>query len=284
MRGGFTKEVVMATNCDSCGSKDSCKVENKAACQIIGTNSNNKFKHVIGVLSGKGGVGKSTVAANLAMSLHRKGYKVGILDADVTGPSIPRIMNIEEKRALMFENGLEAVEIEKGLKAMSLNLLLEEEKKPVIWRGPIITNTVKQFYQDVIWGDLDYLIIDMPPGTGDVAITIMQSFPISGIVMVSVPQDMVSMIVSKAIAMSKRLNVEVLGVVENMSYMQCPHCDEKIHVFESDETDTFLKDQDVELLAELPINSGVTTKAKLSKEMITIFDEMTDKIIAKVEV
>lgn len=270
-------------NCDSCGSKDKCTVENKEACQFIGTNSSNQFKRVIGVLSGKGGVGKSTVASNLAMALHRQGHKVGILDADITGPSIPRIFNAEDKKALMYEHGLEAVEIEKGLKAMSLNFLLDEEKKPVIWRGPIITNTVKQFYQDVIWGELDYLIIDMPPGTGDVALTIMQSFPMDGIVMVSVPQDMVSMIVSKAINMARRLNVEVLGVVENMSYMQCPNCDEKIRVFESDDVESFIKEEAVELLAELPINGKVTTKARLDDEVRTIFDTLATKVKEKVE-
>jgi len=272
----------MASNCDSCGSKDSCSVENKDACQVIGTNASNSFEHVIGVLSGKGGVGKSTVAVNLALALHRAGNKVGILDADITGPSVPRILNTETEKALMFEHGLEAVDVEEGLKAISLNYLIEEEKKPVIWRGPIITNTVKQFYQDVIWGELDYLIIDMPPGTGDVALTIMQSFPLDGIVMVSVPQDMVSMIVSKAIRMCKRLDVPVLGVIENMSYMKCPNCDDKIRVFESDEVDSFIKDQEVELLAELPINGAMTMKNRLNDDMIAIFDEIASKVSDKV--
>ncbi len=274
----------MASNCDSCTSKDSCTVENKDACQIISTNPKNKIKKIIGVLSGKGGVGKSTIAVNLALSLHRKGYKVGILDADVTGPSVPRILNAETKKALMHEHGLEAVEIEKGLKAISLNFLIEEENKPVIWRGPIINNTVKQFYQDVIWEELDYLIIDMPPGTGDVALTVMQSFPIDGIVMVSVPQDMVSMIVSKAIAMTKRLNIEVIGVVENMSYMQCPNCNDKIRIFESEEIDVFLKEQEVELLAELPINGAITQKNRLDKEGKIMFDKIANKVIIKVPI
>jgi len=272
----------MASNCDSCGSKDSCSVENKDACQVIGTNAANSFKHVIGVLSGKGGVGKSTIAVNLALALHRAGNKVGILDADITGPSIPRILNSEDKKALIHEHGLEAIEIEKGLKAISLNYLMEEEKKPVIWRGPIITNTVKQFYQDVIWGELDYLIIDMPPGTGDVALTIMQNFPLDGIVMVSVPQDMVSMIVSKAIAMCKRLNIDVLGVIENMSYMKCPNCDDKIRVFESDEVDSFIKEQEVELLAELPINGAMTTKNRLTEDVNKLFDDIATKVSDKV--
>ncbi len=274
----------MASSCDSCSSKDGCNVKDKGSCQIISTNSNNKINNIIGVLSGKGGVGKSTVAVNLALSLHRKGYKVGILDADITGPSVPRILNAESKKAFMYEHGLEAVDIEEGLKAISLNFLIEEENKPVIWRGPIITNTVKQFYQDVVWGELDYLIIDMPPGTGDVALTIMQSFPLDGIVMVSVPQDMVSMIVSKAIAMTKRMDIEILGVVENMSYMQCPHCDDKIRVFESSEIDNFLKEMDVELLAELPINGAVTQKDKLDEVAKGIFDDLAAKVVDKVGV
>ena len=272
----------MASNCDSCSSKDKCSVENKTECQVIGTNSNNQFKNIIGVLSGKGGVGKSTVAVNMALALHRQGYKVGIFDADITGPSVPRILNAEDKKALMYPHGLEAVEIEKNLKAISLNFLLDDEKKPVIWRGPIITNTIKQFYQDVIWGELDYLIIDMPPGTGDIALTIMQSFPLDGIVMVSVPQDMVSMIVSKAIAMTKRLNIDVLGVIENMSYMSCPNCDEKIRVFESQEIDKFLEDQEVELLAELPINGALTQKNYLTKEVQILFDGIADKVKDKI--
>lgn len=274
----------MASNCDSCSTKEACNVKDKESCQIVSTNSRNKIKNVIGVLSGKGGVGKSTVSVNLALALHRQGYKVGILDADITGPSVPRILNAETKKALMYEHGLEAVEIEEGLKAMSLNFLIEEEAKPVIWRGPIVTNTVKQFYQDVIWEELDYLIIDMPPGTGDVALTIMQSFPLDGIVMVSIPQDMVSMIVSKAITMAKRLNVDVLGVVENMAYMKCPNCDDKIRVFESGDINTFLKEMDVDLLAELPINGAVTQKAKLNDEMKAVFDEMAEKVLVKVPV
>lgn len=274
----------MASNCDSCGSKDSCKVENKETCSLIGTNSMNSFKHVIGVLSGKGGVGKSTVAVNLALALHRAGNKVGILDADITGPSIPRILNAEDQKALMYSHGLEAIEVEKDLKAMSLNFLIEEENKPVIWRGAIITNTIKQFYQDVIWGELDYLIIDMPPGTGDVALTIMQSFPLDGIVMVSVPQDMVSMIVAKAINMCKRLNVDVLGVIENMSYMQCPHCDDKIRVFDSDDIDSFIEEQDVDLLAELPINGALTQKNRLTEEVELIFDRVAEKVLTKMSV
>lgn len=270
-------------DCNTCSAKDSCGKEDKASCQVIGTNSMNKIHHVIGVMSGKGGVGKSTIAANLALALNEQGYKVGIMDADITGPSIPRILGIEEERALMYPEGIRALTLDNGLKAMSLNLLIEEEKNPVIWRGPIITNTVKQFYQDVIWEELDYLIIDMPPGTGDVTLTVMQSLPIDGMVMVSIPQDMVSMIVSKAINMTKQLGVKVFGVVENMSYMTCPCCDEKIKVFSSETVDDFLEDQEVELLAELPIRADMTHINTVDKEVKKIFKDLSNKIINQMD-
>lgn len=249
----------------------------------LGTNSNNKIGKIIGVLSGKGGVGKSTVAANLAMALARTGYKVGILDADITGPSIPRILNAENQKAIMYPHGLEAVAIDTNLKAISLNFMIDQEDKPVIWRGPIITNTVKQFYQDIIWEELDYLVIDMPPGTGDVALTIMQSFPLDGLVMVTVPQDMVHMIVAKALHMARRLEIEVLGLVENMSYIQCPHCNEKISIFETAEKEEFLKQQDLEQLASLPININYTRRDLLSPSEQEEFDRLAGKIVAKLK-
>ena len=269
-------------DCNNCSAKDSCGKEDKSGCQVIGTNSMNTIKHIIGVMSGKGGVGKSTIAANLALSLNEQGYKVGIMDADITGPSIPRILGIEKERALMYPEGLRAVEMDNGMKVMSLNLLIEEENKPVIWRGPIITNTVKQFYQDVIWEELDYLIVDMPPGTGDVTLTVMQSLPIDGMVMVAIPQDMVSMIVSKAIDMTKKLGIKVFGVVENMSYMKCPCCDEKIRVFESDNIESFLEEQAVDLLAELPIRGDMTHISTVESEVRDIFKGLSDKISSQI--
>lgn len=271
-------------DCGSCSAKESCSKDDKSSCQVVGTNSMNTIHHVIGVMSGKGGVGKSTIAANLALSLTEQGYKVGIMDADMTGPSIPRILGIENERALNSPEGLRAVEMHNGLKVMSLNLLIEEENTPVIWRGPMITNTVKQFYQDVIWDELDYLIIDMPPGTGDVTLTVMQSMPLDGMVMVSIPQDMVSMIVSKAINMTKQLGVNVFGVVENMSYMTCPCCNEKIRVFNSETVDDFLEDQEVELLVELPIRSDMTHISTIEDEVKEIFKGLSDKILAQIPV
>lgn len=272
------------SNCDNCSAKDSCGKENKSACGVIETNSHNKIKNVIGVMSGKGGVGKSTITVNLAMSLLEQGYKVGIMDADITGPSIPRILGAEDKRALMYPEGLRAVELDNGLKAISLNFLIEDENKPVIWRGPIITNTVKQFYQDVIWGELDYLIIDMPPGTGDVTLTVMQSLPLDGVVMAAIPQDMVNMIVTKAIDMSRQLGIRVFGVVENMSYMMCPCCNEKVHVFQSEQLESFIKEQQVELLAELPIKPEMAHVDTIDDDVKVLFKTMSQKILDQIGV
>lgn len=271
-------------DCSSCSAKDSCGKDDKTSCQVIGTNSMNTIHNVIGVMSGKGGVGKSTVAANLAMSLNEQGFKVGIMDADITGPSIPRILGIEKERALQYPEGIRAVETQGGIKVMSLNLLIEEENKPVIWRGPMITNTVKQFYQDIIWEELDYLIIDMPPGTGDVTLTVMQSLPIDGMVMVSIPQDMVSMIVSKAIDMTRKMGVKVFGVVENMSYMQCPCCEERIRVFNSSNIAAFLSEQQVELLAELPIRTEITHASSLDEDAKGLFRDISQRILGQIPV
>ena len=189
------------SECNSCPSKDSCN--SKDTC-MIKNSPHSSVKNIIGIMSGKGGVGKSTVSTMIAKDLNKKGFKVGILDADVTGPSIPRLLRVNDKKATANELGIIPVNTDSGIKVVSLNLLMENENQPVIWRGPLIAGIVEQFWTDVIWGELDYLIIDMPPGTGDVALTVMQSIPISGIIMVSVPQDLVSMIVSKAINMVKR--------------------------------------------------------------------------------
>ena len=242
-------------NCNSCPSSGNC---NKQSTCTIENNPNNKIKNIIGVMSGKGGVGKSTVTALLAKKLNKQGYKVGILDADITGPSIPRIMGVEDQRAYST-NGVDIAPIitKDNIKTISVNFLVKDENQPVVWKGPLISNTVKQFYKDVLWEELDYLLIDMPPGTGDVALTVMQSLPLTGIVMVSVPQDMISMIVAKAVKMAQMLNIDVLGVVENMSYIQCPDCDKKIKLFEGKETDKFLEEMNLKLLGELPMTKEV---------------------------
>ena len=270
------------SKCNSCPAKNNCS-KAQEGCTII-NNPLNSINRVIGVMSGKGGVGKSTVSALVAKDLRDKGYKVGVMDADITGPSIPRLFQIEGERAVANNDGIIPITTEDGIKIMSLNLLMEEEDKPVIWRGPIVSSIVQQFWTDVLWGELDYLIIDMPPGTGDVALTVMQSIPISGIVMVSVPQDLVSMIVAKAINMAKRLNIPILGIVENMSYVLCPDCSKKIEIFESENISKFLKEYDLELLGELPMakdiaNISINGKSKLTEKVKSTFEEIGNKII-----
>lgn len=244
------------SNCGSCPSKGECG-KDQQSCGIQ-NNPLNNIKKIIGVMSGKGGVGKSTVSALIARNLAKQGYKVGVLDADITGPSIPRLLGVKDAKAMGAPNNcIYPVQSADGIKVMSLNLLLEDENQPVIWRGAMISNTVKQFYTDVIWGELDYLLIDMPPGTGDVALTVMQSIPINGIVMVSVPQDMVSMIVAKAVNMVKKLDIEIIGLVENMSYIVCPDCGKKIQIFNGSDTTKLLDDLQLNLLGTLPMNAGL---------------------------
>ena len=273
------------SNCNSCPSKNNC---NKQATCTIENNPNNKIKNIIGVMSGKGGVGKSTITSLIAKKLAKEGYKVGILDADITGPSIPRLMGVQYERAFS-NNGKDIYPIitKENIKTMSVNFLVEDESQPIVFKGPLISNTIKQFYRDVMWEELDYLLIDMPPGTGDVALTVMQSIPLTGIVMVSVPQDMISMIVSKGINMAKKLNVNILGIVENMSYIQCPDCDKKIKLFDGEETEEFLEEMNVDVLAELPMtreiieitHKGVET---VSDELDVILNNIVEKINNKI--
>ena len=241
-------------------------------------NPANYFKKIIAVMSGKGGVGKSTVSANLAMTLQEAGYKTGILDADLIGPSIPRLLGIEKEAMMMTRDGLQPAALANGLKVVSINLMIDKEDKPLIWRGPLITNTIKQFYTDIIWGELDYLVIDLPPGTSDVSMTIMQSIPVDGIIMVAVPQDMVSMIVAKAVGMAKNLGVPVLGLVENMSYLQCPHCQEKVYIYRSEELPQFLAKKNLEILTELPIKPQFSTVYQRDEELSALFSELADKV------
>ncbi|MEF9991548.1 MAG: Mrp/NBP35 family ATP-binding protein [Romboutsia sp.] len=269
------------SKCNSCPSKNSCK--SQSTCNIE-NNPNNNIKKIVGVMSGKGGVGKSTVTVLLAKKLNKMGYKVGILDSDITGPSIPRLLKVENERAIS-PNGKDIYPIESKdkIKAMSVNFMVENEDQPVVWKGPLIANTVKQFYKDVMWKELDYLLIDMPPGTGDVALTVMQSIPLSGVVMVSVPQDMISMIVSKAVKMANMLNVNVLGVVENMSYIQCTGCDKKIKLFDGEETSKFLQDLNLNLLGELPMTKEIVDIThhgvdEASEELDLILSGIVEKI------
>ena len=194
-------------------------------------NQHSSVKHVIGVVSGKGGVGKSFVTGILATNLARAGKRVGILDGDITGPSIPRMFGISDERSYGVEEQLIPIEDANGIKIMSANLVLQNETDPVLWRGPVVAGAIQQFYSQCNWGDLDYLLIDMPPGTGDVALTVFQSLPVEGVVIVSSPQNLVQMVVGKAVRMAEMMHVPVLGLIENMAYITCPHCDERIEPY-----------------------------------------------------
>jgi Mrp family chromosome partitioning ATPase len=255
---------------------------------MIENNPLNNVKKIIGVMSGKGGVGKSSISVLIAKHLKQLRYKVGLLDADITGPSVPRLLGLKGEKAETTEQMILPVETSDGIKVMSLNFLIDKEDDPVIWRGPIISGVVKQFWTDVLWEDLDYLIIDMPPGTGDVALTVMQSIPINGIVMVSVPQDLVSMIVSKAVNMVKKMDINVLGVIENMSYITCPDCGKKIKLFNGESTDKFLKKMNLKLLGELPMLNSISNLAEYGYESVNeslelIFNPIVTNIIKNLE-
>jgi Mrp family chromosome partitioning ATPase/predicted Fe-Mo cluster-binding NifX family protein len=219
----------------------------------------NKIKRTIAVLSGKGGVGKSLVTGLLATYLQRTGkYRVGILDADITGPSIPKLFGAGAYKPQAMEGGLYPVRTHSNIQIMSVNLLLEQPDSPVIWRGPILANTVKQFWTDVIWGDLDFMFLDMPPGTGDVPLTVFQSIPLDGIIIVTSPQDLVAMIVRKAVNMAKMMNIPILGIIENMSYAICPHCGETIKIFGESSTAETAKKMAIPYLGNLPVDPDLS--------------------------
>lgn len=245
----------MAKECNSTScTKESCEgcPSRKPQSMLVDMNKDSNIKHVIGVVSGKGGVGKSFVTASLANQMAQKGFNVGILDADITGPSIPKMYGIQGP-AQAAEDGIYPMTAKNGIKVMSVNLLLPQEDEPVIWRGPILANMVKQFWSDVIWGDLDYLFVDMPPGTGDVPLTVFQSLPVDGIVIVSSPQDLVHMIVRKAYNMAKMMNVPVVGLVENYSFVKCPDCGKKIYVFGESKVDAIGAELGVPVIAKMPL-------------------------------
>lgn len=232
------------------------------------------IKKVIGIVSGKGGVGKSMVTSLLAVAMQRKGFKTAVLDADITGPSIPKAFGLHGK-ATGDNNGIYPVMTKTGIEVMSVNLLLPDETDPVVWRGPVIANTVKQFWTDVIWNDVDYMFVDMPPGTGDVPLTVFQSLPVDGIIVVTSPQDLVSMIVGKAVKMAKMMNIPVLGIVENYSYLACPDCGKHISVFGESHIDEVAAHYELPVLAKLPIDpklaaavdAGKIEDAKLPDEL-----------------
>ena len=240
-------------NCNTCGEK--CDKSAFMAKPLPST----KIGKIIAVMSGKGGVGKSMVTDILAVNCLRRGYRVAILDADITGPSIPKAFGITEN-ACGSEDGktIYPVETAQGVKLMSMNLLLGEETEPVVWRGPVISGAVKQFYTDVLWEEVDYMFVDMPPGTGDVPLTVFQSLPIDGIVVVTSPQELVSVIVEKAVKMAQMMNVKICGVVENMSYIECPHCSEKIYPYGKSKLEEVAKEYGLEILGRLPIDEKLS--------------------------
>ena len=241
-------------NCSSCGSSD-CG-ERKAESLLAQLNPNASVKKVIAVVSGKGGVGKSTVTAMTAVAMARKGKRVAVLDADITGPSAPTAFGVTECQGATKE-GLYPALTRGGIQVMSINLLLDNSTDPVVWRGPVIAGAVKQFWTDVIWEDVDYMFVDMPPGTGDVPLTVFQSLPVDGIIIVTSPQDLVSMIVTKAVKMANMMHIPVLGFVENYSYLECPDCGKRIEVFGKSHLEDVAKEFDLPILARLPIDPKV---------------------------
>lgn len=240
-------------DCSTCGAN--CPSKQNKEDLIAAQNPMSNVKKVIAVVSGKGGVGKSMTTSLLSVLFSRMEFNVAVLDADITGPSIPKIFGLHGCKVTGDDSGMFPIETTTGIKVMSTNLLLPYEEAPVVWRGPVIAGTVKQFWTDVCWGDVDYMFVDMPPGTGDVPLTVFQSLPIDGIVIVTTPQDLVSMIVGKAVNMAKMMNVPVLGLVENMSYLECPDCGKKIEVFGESKLDDVAKEYNLDVLGRIPIDS-----------------------------
>lgn len=261
----------MSSSCNGdCSSCSSDCGDRKAESLLAAPNPNSRIQNVIAVVSGKGGVGKSTVAAQLAVEMARRGYKTGILDADITGPSIPRAFGVEEC-AGQDETGLYPARTPSGIQIMSINLLLEHDTDPVVWRGALIAGTVKQFWTDVLWGDVDFMFVDMPPGTGDVPLTVFQSLPVDGIIIVASPQELVGMIVEKAVNMAKMMNIPVLGIVENMSWIACPDCGKKIYPFGEGKTLQVAQAHSLPLLAQLPIQPELASAC--DKGLVELFNE-----------
>lgn len=278
-------------DCEHCNKSHSCNGDCEHCSSECGSNPQSfainlnefsKIKKIIGVVSGKGGVGKSLISSLLAVSLASRGLAVGLMDADITGPSIAKTFGITEKA--FGQNNLiyPYVTPNYGIKIISSNMMVEHDDDPIVWRGSLISGLVKQFYSDVLWGKLDVLLIDMPPGTGDVALTTFQSIPLNGIVMVTSPQDLVSMIVSKACKMAEMMNINILGVVENMAYVECPNCGEKIYMYGESKTRESIKPFGLDVLASLPINPSLTqlvNEGKIEQYNGKYLDNVVDLII-----
>ena len=249
------------SSCEGCASN---KANQSAASMKEPMNQASNIKKVIGVVSGKGGVGKSFVTSSLASAMNKAGYKVGILDADITGPSIPKMFGVHGQ-VYGTEEGMVPMVAEDGTKVMSVNLLLDNEEQPVIWRGPVIAGVVKQFWNETVWGDVDYLFVDMPPGTGDVPLTVFQSLPVDGIVIVTSPQELVQMIVKKAYNMAQMMKIPVLGLVENFSYLKCPDCGKEIKLFGESHIDEVACDLEIPVLGRMPLDPAYAESADAGK-------------------
>jgi len=264
-------------NCDTCGVQGcGSRIEK---CQ---PNEMSKFGHIIGVVSGKGGVGKSFVTSMLAVELARKGFKVGILDGDITGPSIPKTFNIHQRAE---GDGVQyiypAITKKLGIKIISSNMLLEDETQPIIWRGSLISSLLKQFFTDVLWEELDYLLIDMPPGTADVTLTAFQSIPMEGIVIVTTPQDLVTLIVGKAVNMAKEMDIKIFGLIENMSYVECPNCNEHIEIYGKSKVNEVAKEFGIPVLGQIPIKAGVSSlidEGNIEEVVVEEFKKVVEKL------
>ena len=265
-------------NCSSCG--ESCS-DRKTESLMAEPNAHSNVKKVIAVMSGKGGVGKSTVTSMLAVAMARQGKRVGVLDADITGPSAPTAFGVTECQGAS-EDGLYPALSRTGIQVMSINLLLDNPADPVVWRGPVIAGAVKQFWTDVVWEDVDYLFVDMPPGTGDVPLTVFQSLPVDGVIIVTSPQDLVSMIVAKAVKMANMMHIPVLGFVENYSYLQCPDCGKKINVFGKSHLDEIAAQFGLPVLARLPIDPAVA-EAYDNGQMETVNTEALSAAVEAIE-
>lgn len=261
------------SNCgEACASRDPKSLLEKP-------HEQSTIRKVIGIVSGKGGVGKSMVSSMLAADFQRKGYHTAVMDADVTGPSIPKTYGITE-HAMGDEHAIYPVKTKSGIQVMSVNLLLEDITDPVIWRGPVIAGTVKQFWQDVVWADVDYMFVDMPPGTGDVPLTVFQSIPVDGIIIVTSPQELVSMIVGKAVKMAQMMDIPILGIIENMSYVECPHCGERIEIFGKSHVDEVAKQYNIPILGHIPM----TPKIAAASDAGTVEDLENDWFTDAVQV
>lgn len=265
------------SNCSSCN--QDCDSRKPAGDFLEKPHEMSSVKKVIGIVSGKGGVGKSFVTSMLAVSMRKRGHKVAVLDADITGPSIPKAFGVTEK-AIGNGYGILPCKSKTGIEIMSINLLLKNDTDPVIWRGPVIAGTVKQFWTEVIWKDIDYMFVDMPPGTGDVPLTVFQSIPIDGIIVVTSPQELVSMIVEKAVKMAENMNIPIIGVVENMSYFKCPDCNKEYKVFGNSNIEKIAKKHNLNVLAKLPIEPDIA--ASVDKGEVELCDDSLFSSVAQI--